>query len=52
MQPSSPAAEAGLVWYFDFIVAANGIPLRLSDTTFVELIKVIVTREFIPLASL
>lgn len=40
VQPNSPAAQGGLVSFFDFIVAANGVPLRSLDTTFVELIKV------------
>jgi hypothetical protein len=36
----SPAAKGGLVSFFDFIIAANGVPLRSLDTTFIELIKV------------
>ena len=40
VQPHSPAAKGGLVSFFDFIVAANGVPLKSLDTTFIELIKV------------
>ena len=40
VQPNSPAAQGGLVSFFDFIIAANGVPLRSLDSTFVELIKV------------
>ncbi len=40
VQPNSPAAQSGLVSFFDFIVAANGVPLKSLDTTFIELIKV------------
>lgn len=40
VQPQSPAAKGGLVSFFDFIVAANGVPLKVLDTTFIELIKV------------
>lgn len=40
VQPNSPAAAGGLVSFFDFIVAAKGIPLATLDSTFVELIKV------------
>ena len=40
VQPNSPAAVGGLVSFFDFIVAANGIPLGTLDSTFVDLIKV------------
>lgn len=40
VQPNSPAAKGGLVSFFDFIVAANGIPLKSLDTTFIDLIKV------------
>jgi len=39
VQDNSPSAKVGLVSFFDFIVAANGIPLRQLDTTFIELIK-------------
>eukprot|EP01038_Epipyxis_sp_PR26KG_P005141 gene5141-7160_t len=39
VQPNSPASRGGLVSFFDFIVQANGIPLRSLDTTFIELIK-------------
>jgi hypothetical protein len=31
----------GLVSFFDFIVAANGVPLRTLDSTFVQIIKVV-----------
>jgi len=40
VQSNSPAAYTGLVACFDFIVAANGIPLRTLDTTFIGIIKV------------
>jgi hypothetical protein len=39
VQPHSPASDCGLVSFFDFIIAANGIPLRTLDTTFIDLIK-------------
>mmetsp|Transcript_1779 Transcript_1779/g.2795 ORF Transcript_1779/g.2795 Transcript_1779/m.2795 type:complete len:263 (+) Transcript_1779:119-907(+) len=39
VQPNSPASNCGLVSFFDFIVAANGVPLRTMDTTFIDLIK-------------
>jgi S1-C subfamily serine protease len=39
VQSNSPAAVGGLVSFFDFIVAANGVPLRTLDSTFVEIIK-------------
>jgi predicted metalloprotease with PDZ domain len=39
VQPNSPASVAGLVSFFDFIVAANGIPLKVLDQKFVEMIK-------------
>lgn len=41
VQPNSPGSKCGFVSFFDFIIAANGIPLRNLDTTFVELIKVL-----------
>jgi hypothetical protein len=41
VQAHSPAARCGLVSFFDFIVEANGIPLRALDSTFIDLIKVI-----------
>ncbi len=40
VQVNSPGANLGLVAFFDFIIAANGVPLRTVDTTFLELIKV------------
>lgn len=40
VQANSPASFTGLVAYFDFIVAANNIPLKAIDTTFISLIKV------------
>jgi hypothetical protein len=40
VQANSPAAKGGLVSFFDFIVQANGIPLRSLDSTFIDLIKV------------
>lgn len=39
VQPNSPASRIGLVSFFDFIVAANGVPLTTLDNTFIELIK-------------
>lgn len=39
VQPESPASRIGLVSFFDFIVAANGVPLSTLDNTFIELIK-------------
>ena len=39
VQPNSPASKIGLVSFFDFIVAANGVPLTTLDKTFIELIK-------------
>lgn len=39
VQPNSPASNCGLVSFFDFIVAANEVPLRTLDTTFIDLIK-------------
>lgn len=46
VQPNSPGAECGFVSFFDFIVAANGVPLLAMDSTFVQLIKVIITNLF------
>ncbi len=43
VQANSPAALGGLVSFFDFIVEANGIPLRTLDNTFIDLIKVTLT---------
>eukprot|EP01119_Soliformovum_irregulare_P006585 TRINITY_DN187_c0_g1_i1.p1 TRINITY_DN187_c0_g1~~TRINITY_DN187_c0_g1_i1.p1 ORF type:complete len:378 (-),score=108.68 TRINITY_DN187_c0_g1_i1:38-1135(-) len=39
VQPNSPGSRAGLHSYFDFIVAANGIPLIKEDTQFVDLLR-------------
>ena len=39
VQPNSPASNCGLVSFFDFIVAANEVPLRTLDTTLIDLIK-------------
>jgi len=39
VQPNSPAAVAGLVSFFDFIVAADSYPLKVLDQKFVEMIK-------------
>ena len=41
IQSQSPASYTGLVAYFDFIVAANNVPLKAIDTTFIGLIKVL-----------
>jgi len=42
VQDDSPASNIGLVSFFDFIIAANSIPLRSLDFTFMEIIKVII----------
>ncbi|CAM9531028.1 unnamed protein product [Chrysoparadoxa australica] len=39
VQPNSPASSAGLVSFFDFIVAANGVPFTTLDTTFIDMIR-------------
>ena len=39
VQPNSPASKIGLVSFFDFIIAANGVPLKTLDSTFIDLIK-------------
>ena len=39
VQPNSPAATAGLVSFFDFVIAANSCPLKVLDQTLVEMIK-------------
>lgn len=39
VQPNSPAASAGLVSFFDFVIAANNYPLKVLDQKFVEMIK-------------
>jgi S1-C subfamily serine protease len=39
VQPNSPAATAGLVSFFDFVVAANSCPLKVLDQKFVDMIK-------------
>lgn len=39
VQPGSPSCNAGLVSFFDFIVEANSIPLKVVDTTFMDIIK-------------
>jgi hypothetical protein len=36
---NSPAHKAGLVSFFDFIVAVNDIPLQQHDETFASLIS-------------
>ncbi|GLE04858.1 hypothetical protein PINS_up017332 [Pythium insidiosum] len=38
IQERSPASRAGLVSFFDFVVAANGIRLDTKDATFMELL--------------
>jgi hypothetical protein len=40
VQSNSPASFTGLVAYFDFIIAANNVPLKAIDTTFIGLIQV------------
>ena len=40
MQPNSPASTVGLVLFFDFVVAANNLPLSvLGSTAFVDMIR-------------
>jgi hypothetical protein len=39
VQAESPASSCGLVSFFDFIIEANGIPLKTLDSTFIDLIK-------------
>lgn len=39
VQPNSPASKVGLVSFFDFIVAADGVSLEKLDNTFIEMIK-------------
>jgi len=39
VQESSPASKVGLVSFFDFIVAANGVPLKELDNKLIEMIK-------------
>ena len=39
VQASSPSAKVGLVSFFDFIVAANDVDLRVLDTTLIDMIK-------------
>lgn len=39
VQENSPASRCELVAFFDFIVAANGIPLKALDSTFIDVIK-------------
>ncbi len=41
VQPQSPAEQVGLVSFFDFIVAVNGVPLKILETSFINIIKVI-----------
>ena len=40
VQPQSPAEQVGLVSFFDFIVAVNGVALKLLETSFINIIKV------------
>ena len=39
VQPNSPASQAGLVSFFDFIVASGSTTFSTLDGAFVELIK-------------
>lgn len=39
IQAQSPSSYCGLVSFFDFIVAANSIPLKTLDSTFISIIK-------------
>jgi len=43
--PNSPTAECGLVSYFDYLVAADGIPLEELDNTLLEILVSNVGRE-------
>ncbi|CAM9236947.1 unnamed protein product, partial [Heterosigma akashiwo] len=43
--PNSPASEMGLVHFFDYIVAADGIPFEELDNTLLEIIVGNVGRE-------
>jgi hypothetical protein len=45
VQPASPASKVGLVSFFDFIIAANGIRLCVSDNSFVNMIREFEERE-------
>lgn len=47
VQSNSPASYTGLVSFFDFIVAANKIPLKALDTTFINIIKVTIINKII-----
>lgn len=42
VQPFSPAAKAGLVSFFDFIIACNNVLMRDLDANFVDIIQVII----------
>ena len=39
VQPGSPASAVGLVSFFDFVVACDGVELRELDSTFIDKIK-------------
>ena len=39
VQPNSPASDVGLVSFFDFVVAVDGVELRELDSTFIDKIK-------------
>mmetsp|Transcript_4916 Transcript_4916/g.6749 ORF Transcript_4916/g.6749 Transcript_4916/m.6749 type:complete len:357 (+) Transcript_4916:137-1207(+) len=39
VQDGSPASKAGLVSFFDFIIAANGISFDKQDAIFIEILK-------------
>lgn len=41
VQCDSPAEKGGLVSFFDFIVAANGVALQTMDATFLNIIQVL-----------
>lgn len=40
VQPNSPSADANLVSFFDFIIEANGVPLKVLDSQFMDIIQV------------
>lgn len=51
VQPNSPAEKVGLVSFFDFIVAVNGVPLRNLEVSFIEIIKVSLLIIFVSIGS-
>jgi len=45
VQPGSPGEKAGLVSYFDFIVAAEGVVLDKEDGRFVQILKTNINKQ-------